>query len=54
MVVLTAPKYIDNSKADLISVYTTFAGNFLPVENCSLIMTNANVIFNIDCVTQYN
>ena len=54
MVVLTAPKYIDNSKADLISVYTTFAGNFLPVENCSLIMTNANVIFNIDYPVLHN
>jgi len=54
MVVLTVPKYIDNSKADLISVYTTFAGNFLPVENCSLIMTNANVIFNIDYPVLHN
>jgi len=48
IVVLGLPTFIKDSKADIIDVYGTGAGNFLPTENCSLIMTNANVIFNID------
>jgi len=47
IVVLGLPTNIRDSKADLIEVYGTGAGNFLPKENCSLIMTNASVIFNI-------
>jgi len=34
-----------------MEVYAKGTGNFLPVENCSLIMTNASVIFNIEHVT---
>ena len=45
--ILILPKYISNSKADIVYVYSPGTGNFLPVENCSLIMTNANVSFNI-------
>ncbi len=52
--VLTLPKYIDNSKADIVTVYSTGTGNFLPAENCTLIMTNANVILNIDYPTFFN
>lgn len=48
IVALGLPTYIRDSKADLINVYGTGAGNFLPEENCSLIMTNASVIFNVD------
>lgn len=33
-----------------MEVYAKGTGNFLPVENCSLIMTNASVIFNIEHV----
>jgi len=45
---ITLPRYIGNSKADIVIVSTSGTGNFLPVDNCSLIMTNANVILNID------
>jgi hypothetical protein len=48
IVVLGLPSYIKDSKADIIDVYGTGAGNFLPKENCSLIMTNASVVFNVD------
>jgi len=48
IVILTFPRYIGNSKADIVIISTPGSGNFLPVDNCSLIMTNANVIFNID------
>lgn len=48
IVALSLPKYISKAKADVANVYTTGAGNFLPVENCSLILTNASVIFNIE------
>lgn len=47
IVVLTLPIHIDTSKADVMSVDARGTGNFLPVENCSLIMTDANVIFDI-------
>ena len=39
---------ISYSKADLASVKYTGTGGFFPAENCPLIMTNANVIFEID------
>ncbi|GAG87868.1 unnamed protein product, partial [marine sediment metagenome] len=42
------PTYIRESKADIVMIYGMGAGNFLPEENCSLIMTNASVIFNTD------
>ena len=48
IIVLGLPTPIRDSKADIIEVYGTGAGNFLPEVNCSLIMTNASVIFNID------
>jgi hypothetical protein len=41
-------------KADLISVKYTGTGNLFPEEKCSLIMTNATVIFDIDYKEQYN
>ena len=47
---LSFPINIRDSKADVINVYATGAGNFLPEENISLIMTNASVLFNIDAV----
>jgi hypothetical protein len=40
--------YISNSKADIAQVNYKGTGNFIPVENCSLILTNASVIFNIE------
>lgn len=48
LVVLGLPTYIRDSKADIVWVYGMGAGNFLPEENSSLIMTNASVIFNVD------
>ena len=48
IIVLGLPTYIRDSKADIVNIYGTGAGNFLPKENCSLIMTNASVIFNVD------
>jgi len=48
IVISSLPKYISYSRADLLEVYVKGTGNFLPVENCSLIMTNASVIFNIE------
>jgi len=45
------PIHIKDSKADVIIVHGMGTGNFLPEENTPLIMTNANVIFNIDAKT---
>jgi len=45
---------IPNFKADIASVKYTGTGNLFPEENCSLIMTNASVIFNVDYKEQYN
>ncbi|MFW9950695.1 MAG: hypothetical protein ACFFKA_11305 [Candidatus Thorarchaeota archaeon] len=39
---------IPNSIADVLAVKYSGTGNLFPEENCSLIMTNANVIFKID------
>ncbi len=41
-------------RADLISVRYSGTGNLFPEENCSLIMTNASVIFDVDYKEQYN
>jgi len=41
---------INESKADILMVYRQGLGNFLPEENVLLMMTNANVIFNVDAV----
>ncbi|MFX1357720.1 MAG: hypothetical protein ACFFA8_10570 [Promethearchaeota archaeon] len=46
--ILMFPKYITDSKADIAAIYSSGTGNFLPVENCSLIMTNANVNFQVN------
>jgi len=46
--VLGLPTYIRDSKADVVMTYGMGAGNFLPEENCSLIMTNVSVIFNVN------
>ncbi len=51
IIVLNFPINIRESKADVIDVYSTGAGNFLPVEKVPLIMTNASVIFNCDART---
>ena len=49
VVVLSAlPTNISNSRADVVQVDTKGTGHFLPIENCSLIMTNASIIFNIE------
>ncbi|MFX0059576.1 MAG: hypothetical protein ACFE85_13495 [Candidatus Hodarchaeota archaeon] len=48
MAILIFPKYITDSKADIAAIYSSGTGNFLPVENCSLIMTNANVTFQVN------
>ena len=45
---------IPNFKADIASVKYTGTGNLFPEENCSLIMTNASVIFDVDYKEQYN
>lgn len=42
------PSRISNSRADVVEAYIKGTGNFLPAENCSLIMTNASVVFNIE------
>lgn len=51
---LSLTMIIPNFKADIASVKYTGTGNLFPEENCSLIMTNASVIFNIDYKEQYN
>jgi len=50
IIVLSLPINIKESKADVVMIHRKGLGNFLPEENVSLIMTNANVIFNIDAV----
>lgn len=48
LVLLTLPIYSNKSKADVVSVRSTGAGNFFPAENCSLSMTNASVTLSIE------
>ena len=48
LIVLTIPNYISNTEADVIPLGSTGAGNFIPKEDCSLIMTNASVTFEIN------
>lgn len=49
ILVLSAfPTYISNSRADVLRFDIKGTGHFLPAENCSLIMSNASVIFNIE------
>lgn len=45
---------IPTFKADLISVKYTGTGNLFPEEKCSLIMTNASVVFDVNYKEQYN
>ena len=47
-------KFVPESKADIVSVKYTGTGNLFPDESCSLIMTNASVIFDIYYLEQYN
>ncbi len=54
LLVLTLPNYVSKSKADVIPAESTGTGNFIPVEDCSLIMTDASVILNIDYVKSSN
>jgi hypothetical protein len=48
IVATIVPKHATNTKADIAAIYTHGAGNFFPVENCSLIMSNANVNFQVN------
>jgi hypothetical protein len=54
IIVLSFPIIIRESKADVYPIDFAGTGNFLPEENVSLIMTNANVVFNIDAHYYYN
>ncbi|MFX0048130.1 MAG: hypothetical protein ACFE8G_08170 [Candidatus Hermodarchaeota archaeon] len=47
IIILSFTIVIPFSLADVASVKYSGTGDFFPEENCSLIMTNANVIFNI-------
>ncbi|MHA2288434.1 MAG: hypothetical protein ACXABG_06570 [Promethearchaeota archaeon] len=51
---LCLTQFIPNFKADMASIKFTGTGNFFPEENCSLIMTNAMVLFNVDYEEQDN
>ena len=42
------PIYASKSKADVIPLDSSGAGNFIPMEDCSLIMTNVSVSFEIN------
>ena len=48
IIILNFPKKIKDSKADVVTIIKNGVGNFLPEENCSLIMTNASVLFDVD------
>jgi len=52
--IISLVRVIPDSNADLISVDFTGTGNFFPAENCSLTMTNARIIFNINFHEPYN
>jgi len=54
VMMLSLTMYIPNLKADITSVKYTGTGNLFPEENCTLIMTDANVIFDINYKEQYN
>ena len=54
IVLLSLSTVIPDFRADLISINRTGTGNLFPDENCSLIMTNASVIFDIYYLEQYN
>ena len=48
IVVLLLPKYISSSKADIVQIDYRGTAGFVPVENNQLIMTNANVIIDVN------
>jgi hypothetical protein len=48
VLILNFPLQIKKSRADVITIIKNGVGNFLPEENCSLIMTNASVMFDVD------
>jgi len=48
LILLTIPNKISKTEADVMPLDTTGAGNFIPMEDCSLIMTNASVTFEIN------
>ncbi len=48
IVILLFPKYISNSKADIVPVDYRGTACFVPVENTHLIMTNANVVIDVN------
>ena len=54
MMMISLTTNIPALKADIVSVKYTGTGNLFPEENCSLMMTNASVIFDIDYKEQYN
>ncbi len=42
------PKYISSSKADIVQVDYRGTAGFVPVENTHMIMTNANVVIDVN------
>ena len=54
IMMLSLAMVIPNFKADIASVKYTGTGNLFPEENCSLIMTNASVIFDVNYKEQFN
>jgi len=48
IVVLLLPKYISSSKADIVQVDYRGTAGFVPVENTYMIMTNANVVIDVN------
>lgn len=47
-------KFVPESKTDVVPINITGTGNLFPEEDCSLIMTNANVIFDINNLVSSN
>jgi hypothetical protein len=47
-------KFVPESKTDVISVNNTGTGNLFPEEGCTLMTTNANVIFDINYLESSN
>ncbi len=47
-------KFVPESKTDIIPMTQSGTGSIFPEEDCSLIMTNANVIFEVDNLESSN
>ena len=47
-------KFAPECKSDLVPIYMSGTGNIFPEEDCSLMMTNANVIFDINALESSN